>query len=203
MRYQIERSIESRRKHTSHYRSMVKTYAGLHLPFTLTDVPHKVFFRKGTELMDKRNVLVRARAITAVLACLVTERRRSRIEGFSLSYITIRLEINSQQNPVIYLTALLEKGSSQFGKCIHFPAINLIMTDVRAWKEYCIMIGILASEVGDLIAFCIKDMLSFEVTQDSSIGGGHGVGSRCRTIGRFKETLLVGIIARKDISHVL
>ena len=153
--------------------------------------------------MDKRNVLVRARTITAVLACLVTEGRRSRVKGFSLSHITIRLEIEAQQDTVIYMATLLEEGSSQFGKCIHFTTINLIMTDVRAWKEYRIMIGILASEVGDLVSFCIKDMLSFKVTQDGSIGGGHGVGSRCRAVCRFKETLLVGIIARKDITDVL
>ena len=113
--------------------------------------------------MDKRNVLVRARTITAVLARLVTEWRRSRVEGFSLSHITIRLEIYTQQDTVIYMATLLEEGSGELGKRIHFPAINLIMTDVRAWKEYRIMIGILASEVGNLIAFCIEDVLSFEV----------------------------------------
>ena len=105
---------------------MVKTYAGLHLPFMLTDVPHEVFFRKGTELMDKRNILVRARAITAVLARLVTERRRGRVKSLSLSYITIRLEIEAQQDTVIYMATLLEEGSGKFGKCIHFTTINLI-----------------------------------------------------------------------------
>ena len=77
------------------------------------------------------------------------------------------------------------------------------MSDVRTWQEYRIVLGILATEVGNLIAFGIKDVLTGKITQNRSVGRSHGVWSRCRTVGCFVETLLVGIAAGEYIADVL
>ena len=77
------------------------------------------------------------------------------------------------------------------------------MSDVRTRQEYRIVLGILATEVGNLIAFGIKDVLTGKITQDGSVGGSHRIWSRCRTVGCFVETLLVGIAAGEYIADVL
>ena len=142
---------------------MIETNTRLNSQIPFTDAPSEVLFGKETELMDERNVLVRTRTIAAVLVRVATERRSGRVEGLSLAYIAIRLEISSQEDAVVHVSALLEEGGGELGEGIHFAAINLIMTDVRAWQEHRIMLGILASEVGNLITLGIEDVLAFEI----------------------------------------